>query len=536
MSTKMRTGFWIVSAGFAALAALGSAQAAAPSAQAQKQLADSLKGGIDLLLPKNAPESQRLALNGIQDVALSADTSGEATVPDNGLVAPQPPSEPAAETATKNDIEGLRADFENYKYEQQRATDRTTAKTTRGTTIGGTVQARANALTPEAKPGSAVVSGATPVVAQRTSSYDIPSASFNFAGSLFRDYNEGRNLDYRVQLAYARSNPASDNSVFNLTDAYLRYSLLSTNSLEDAVLNVTLGQQQIPFGLEAQTGEELRPVINSAQFLGGTGVSKRQVGLIARGDLLPQVDYGFNFRSPILEYAFGIFNGSGPNKSDDNDGKDLIGRAALTLPADYNSWFRQLKVGGSYYRGQKNVNKTTTTPAVAAVPATANAPAKAAVAATSTTVVGNDKGKSERWGADLYYNHAPFGVTYEYVFSRDAQAWTTSAAKPAGETITSGEGQVVTAFFTFGEQWFASSKTKGKYDDFWPKSYQFFGRYDVWNPDQTLAKNDRTVYTAGFNWFFAQTTKLQLNYNYYTFEDPAKSEVKEYLGQFQFGF
>jgi hypothetical protein len=151
-------------------------------------------------------------------------------------------------------------------------------------------------------------------------------------------------------------------------------------------------------------------------------------------------------------------------------------------------------------------------------------------------VVGNDKGESERFGADLFYNHAPFGVTYEYVFSRDAQPWTTSAAKPADETITTGEGHVVTAFFTFGEQWFSSSKTKGKYDDFWPKSYQFFGRYDAWNPDQTVAKNDRTVYTAGFNWFFAQTTKLQLNYNYYTYEDETKGEVKEYLGQFQFGF
>src|SRR5689334_9196269 len=91
MSTKMRTGFW---AATAALAALGSAHAAAStastaiaalSAQTLEHPADSLKGGADPVLPKAAPESQRLALNGIQDVALSADTSGEATVPDNGL-------------------------------------------------------------------------------------------------------------------------------------------------------------------------------------------------------------------------------------------------------------------------------------------------------------------------------------------------------------------------------------------------------------------------------------------------------------------
>jgi hypothetical protein len=463
----------------------------------------------------------------------------EATVPDDGLVPASGSADgddASKQAATKSDIEGLRTDLENYKYEQARLLERNLAQTTRGTTINGTVQARANAVTPDAKPGSAAVSGGTPVVAARSSSYDIPSASVSFAGSLYKDYNEGRNLDFRLQLAYARSNPASDNSILNLTDAYLRYSLLATNGQDVPVLNFTFGQQQLPFGLEAQTTEELRPVINNAQFLGSTGLSKRQVGIIVRGDLWPQVDYGFNYRAPILEYALGLVTGAGPNKSDDNDAKDFTGRAALTLPVDYNSWFRQLKVGASYYHGAKVVNQTVTTPAITASAATATQPAKAAVAAASVTTVGDEAGTSERWGADLYYNHAPFGVTYEYVFGKDAQPWTTSAAKPAQEQVTTSEGHVLTAFFTFGEQWFSSSKTKAKYNDFWPKSYQFFARYDRWNPNQSIPKNETTIYTGGFNWFFAQTTKLQLNFNYYRFQDPAKSAVKEYLGQFQFGF
>lgn len=526
-----------------ALAAfVGRAPAAAPDAALLAQRIDSLEAALVSLkqspraIASAAPTGPSYALAGGSGQDTAGAVVAEATVPDNGLAPSSAPAanpdadDPSKQAATKSDIEGLRTDLENYKYEQSRLQERNLAQTTRGTAINGTVQARANAVTPDSKPGAPVVSGATPVVAPRSSSYDIPSASVSFAGSLYKDYNEGRNLDFRLQLAYARSNPASDNSILNLTDAYLRYNVLPTNSQDVPVLNFTFGQQQLPFGLEAQTTEELRPVINNAQFLAGTGLSKRQVGLIARGDLFPQVDYGFNYRAPILEYALGLVTGAGPNKSDDNDAKDFVGRLAATLPVDYNSWFRQLKVGASYYHGGKVVNKTVTTPAVAATAT------KAAVAATSTTTVGDEAGKNERWGADLYFNHAPFGITYEYVFGKDAQPWTTSAAKPADEQTTTSEGHVLTAFFTFGEQWFASSKTKAKYNDFWPKSYQFFARYDRWNPNQSIAKNGTTVYTGGFNWFFAQTTKLQLNYNYYRYQDPAKSAVKEFLGQFQFGF
>jgi len=524
------------------LAALVGTAFAAEDATALSQKIDSLEARLASL--------QRLAQAGPASAGpaaarASSDLTGgvvvaEATVPDNGLpqnsASAPADTAPEKQTATKSDIEGLRTDLENYKYEQARLLERNVAQTARGTTIGGTIQARANTLTPETKPGAAAISGATATASPRSSSYDIPSASVNFTGSLYKDYNEGRNLDYRLQLAYARSAPTSDNSILNLTDAYLRYNVLATNSQEVPVLNVTFGQQQLPFGLEVQTTEELRPVINNAQFLASTGLSKRQVGLIVRGDLLPQVDYGFNYRAPVLEYAVGLVTGAGPNKSDDNDEKDFVARAALTLPVDYNSWFRQLKVGASYYHGGKNVNETVTTPAVPAKAATATTPAVAAVAATSTTTVGDENGTNERYGFDVYFNHAPFGITYEYVYGRDAQNWTTSAKAPASEQTTSAEGNVVTAFFTFGEQWFSSSKTKGKYNDFWPKSYQFFARFDEWNPNQTIAHNRTTIYTGGFNWFFAQTTKLQLNYNYYDYQDPAKSKVKEFLGQFQFGF
>jgi len=400
--------------------------------------------------------------------------------------------------ATKNDIDGLRTDLENYKYEQKRNRETKTALTTRGTTIGGSVQARATAQTPSVRTGTSTTA------ANRNSSFDIPQATLNFAGSLYRDYSEGRNLDYRLAFAYAKNSPATDGSQLNVTDAYVRYSPFPTlTGLEDPRLTLTLGQQQIPFGLEAQIGEELRPVINNAQFLGGLGVGTRQIGLIVRGDYDPYVDYGFNYRAPLLEYAFGVVNGSGPNKSDDNNGKDWIGRLAFTLPVDYYSVFRELKFGVSGYKGKKNLTT-----------------------GSSTTV--SSQGKRDRYGADIYYNHAPFGITYEYAEGRDGAG----VALPDVKS----RGQYVTAFYTWGEQWVASSRAQAKYDDYWPKSYQLFARYDSWDPNLALTRDRIKIGTAGFNLFFAETTKFQLNFNYYQYENPSVRNSKELLAQFQFGF
>ncbi|HEX8603198.1 MAG TPA: hypothetical protein VF774_11180 [Pseudoduganella sp.] len=404
----------------------------------------------------------------------------------------------AVETATKADIDGLRTDLENYKYEQKRNRETKTALTTRGTTIGGSVQARATVQNAPVKTGS------TSTASDRYSSFDIPQATLNFAGSLYRDYSEGRNLDYRLAFAYAKNSPGTDGSQLNATDAYIRYSPFPTlTGLEDPRLTITLGQQQIPFGLEAQIGEELRPVINNALFLGGLGVGTRQIGLIVRGDYDPYVDYGFNYRAPLLEYAFGVVNGAGPNKSDDNNHKDYIARVAFTLPVDYYSVFRELKVGLSAYKGQKNLT-----------------------AGTAATVVG--QGKRDRYGFDIYYNHAPFGITYEYAEGRDGTV-------NNGPDIKS-RGQYLTAFYTWGEQWIASSRAQAKYDDYWPKSYQLFARYDTFDPNRALGNDQTKAAILGFNLFFAETTKFQLNLNHYDYQNPAQRSTNELLAQFQFGF
>lgn len=484
----------VLGAGLLSIA--GASHAAGQSNEELQRQIEELKAVVSAL-QKQVQAGQGQAIQGQAAVAAAAEVqdpaAGQALTSETIGSAGE-----KVDIATKSDIDGLRTDLENYKYEQRRSRETKTALTTRGTTIGGSVQARAAAQSP------AVRTGTSSAAAPRNTSFDIPQATLNFAGSLYRDYSEGRNLDYRLAFAYARNSPATDGSQLNVTDAYVRYSPLPTlTGLEDPRLTLTFGQQQIPFGLEAQIGEELRPVINSAQFLGGLGVGTRQIGLIVRGDFDPYVDYGFNYRAPLLEYALGVVNGSGPNKSDDNNHKDWIGRVAFTLPVDYYSIFRELKFGVSGYKGKKNL-----------------------VTGSSTTVSG--QARRDRYGADIYYNHAPFGITYEYAEGRDGVAG-------GGPDIKS-RGQYLTAFYTWGEQWVASSRNQAKYDDYWPKSYQLFARYDTFDPNTAVGNDKSDIATAGFNLFFAETTKFQLNLNYYKYENPAQRNAKEVLAQFQFGF
>ena len=80
-----------------------------------------------------------------------------------------------ATPATSDDIEGLRTDIENYKYDRSRQYERQTVKSTRDTTLFGTVQLRANVQDNNTAPN-------TP-----KSSFDIGTALLGVRGNLFID-------------------------------------------------------------------------------------------------------------------------------------------------------------------------------------------------------------------------------------------------------------------------------------------------------------------------------------------------------------
>jgi hypothetical protein len=423
----------------------------------------------------------------------------------------------------QDDLNGLRTDVENFKFQWQRERDIHTAITTRYLQLGGIVQARFWYLD---EPTS------SPTVYKRRTSLDVPTAQITMTGSLYRDYEEGRNLTYN--LSFGVSQQANNNSFLNLQNANVVYSFLPTaNGPEAPLLTVTAGQQLLPFGLEAQASEDLRPVIRNALFSGATSgpntaglnLTRRDLGLIVKGDLFPLVDFGYNYRVPVLAYAIGVMNGAGANGPDDNNKKDLIARLAFTVPTEFNSWLRQFTVGGSAYWGKQNLF----------------------LKDMAKTLVG--VGKRERYGLDVYYNHWPFGVTYEWVRGKDEQANGTKR-EAQQRYVRNSDSHTGTLFLSFGEQFVASFRQQGRFDDWWPKTYQPFFRYDRFNTDINKPHDLITNYTFGFNLFFAETTKFQLNYNLKwdtsiandipaTGAMPAISGVgwtHEALAQIQFGF
>lgn len=471
------------------------AQAASSPAQLEKQL-QALQQSVAALQAELAQQKQQNAA--AADVVTQAD---------------------AAETyATRDEVQGLQSDLENYKYQVQRERDTQTALSTRGLLISGVIQGKYSATSQQVNNPNAPAATA---VRDRTSTFDLGAVQIGFNGSLYKDYDEGRNLDYALRFGTSPQQ-GTNNSYLNLLDANLVYNALPTVNPEDPRLTVTFGQQLLPYGLEVQSTEELKPTINVAQFsLPTTGIagssgldlSRRQLGLIVRGELWPVFDYGYSYRATTLTYALGIINGNGPNKTDDNNHKDLVGRLAYTLPVDYNSLLRQLTLGASFYEGQQNLYLTD--------PSTA-----------SQVSVG--EGRKDRYGLDLSYNHHPIGITYEYNEGFDAKAKGTTAARGEDTTVHS-RSHTATLFYNFGEQFVKGYRVQGRFDDWWPKSYQPFYRFDRFNPNVDLAHQRVDIHTAGLNVFFAQTTKFQLNINHNDYESTGK-QANDFLAQFQFGF
>jgi len=247
--------------------------------------------------------------------------------------------------------------------------------------------------------------------------------------------------------------------------------------------------------------------------------------VIVKGDLFTQVDYGYNYRQALFAYAFGIVNGSGPNTPDDNNNKDIIARVAFTVPSDYNSYFRELKVGFTGYWGKQNLYTSD----------------------AAKTLQG--KGVKNRYGIDVYYNHWPFGFTYEFIRGYDATITPTSTPQNVTRATLTSQSHTGTFFLSFGQQFVAGFRNQGKYDDWWPKTYQPFVRVDFFDSDIDKPNTKIESYTAGFNVFFAETTKLQLNFNHIVNwayqEDPPQPDPRvqannrfqnQFLAQFQFGF
>lgn len=400
---------------------------------------------------------------------------------------------------TKQDLDGIRTEISILREQWQRKLNKGTVLSTRNANLSGSFTVSYGTS------GGGV--GSTPT----NDGFKVGLTSLGFKGNLYRDYDQGKNIDYSVTIA-------TDKTSFTLlpNDIWLSYQLLPSLDPEKPYLKVTAGQQKKPFGLEATTSDDKKPTVTGAQFASTFKLNERDLGILLTGDLFPANDYGFKYRAPLIEYNFMALNGNGPvgtgNLANSDNSLDLLGRIVLNAPVEYSHPLRGLSVGASYYHGKKTVNSGSTTTVLAK-----HAPRK-------------------RFGADIAYVNTPIGFTYEYVQAEDP------ISKKVGTNYvldhTTGDSHIFTLFYNFGEQFVKGFVQQDRYDDWWPASYQPFFRFDRLTKDISVRGNYSDVYTLGFNWFFAETTKLQLNYNrtQVIVNDKRSDYDDAGIVQFQFGF
>lgn len=448
--------------------------------------------------------------------------------------------------ARQSDVDDVRSQLLVAQEFYDRILDRTVARSNRWLTISGNISSRYSYIKRAVLPDS--------------NTFSLPTALISFKGTLFRDFQTAKNLTYA--LGFSSSGGAAP----TVTDANLAYVLLSSVDLRDPVLNITLGQQKKPFGAEAQGTDETSPSVAGSTYLSGllSDVSQRDIGLVIRGDILPTVDYGYNYRAPFLAYNLALFNGTGPNTVDNNSNKEFVGRLIFSPSVNYYNPLRGLTIGGSYATSKKLQTATSTYVKAKAKTVKVRTLSTGADSvftyitspAVTATAIDTLQGDRTRYGVDLSYIRTPVNLTVEGVFGTDQ---ITSAINKATDTAAlfthtrrNYAGASVTLFLNIGQQFLKGYREQSRPDDWWPFTWQPFLRIDGYDPnrnvDGIVYKADgktvdtdgrwQAVATLGANLFFARTTKLQVNFRVKKAEGDPDGEYKnnEILAQFGYGF
>jgi len=227
-----------------------------------------------------------------------------------------------------------------------------------------------------------------------------------------------KNINYSLQVDATKSTI--------LLDARVGISFSQQTELN-------FGQFKVPFSLENLTSSSLLDTINRSQTVEKL-CPGRDIGAAGR-----DIGVTFNGRASWIEYSLGIFNGSGINKTDDNDQKDVAVRLVL-YPVS------SLGLGLSYYDGKYS------------------------------SYSGASLERRDRTGIDMFYIQGPLSVKGEYIFARDGQFERYGWYIQGGYYLIQEKTQVIVKYdflnrnrdiqedrlevITLGLNWFFSKKTK----------------------------------------------------------------------------
>lgn len=245
----------------------------------------------------------------------------------------------------------------------------------------------------------------------------------------------------------------------------LQFDLAGTPKLIDAYaelklndyFNFTIGQAKIPFSLENLASSTKLELIDRSQAVEaltargkdvGGNQNGRDIGILLGGTVLKLKD------RPVVDYRLGVYNGSGINTVDNNEGKDIAARLIVHPVVGFD-------ISAALFDGSRFVPEVKT----------------GTVVTTPSKTVNRD-----RFGLDLSYDLKNFSVRSEYISGKDDQ--------------TEREG-----YYVLG----------GYY--FFQKKVQLVAKYDFYDTDKSKADNSSTWYVLGANYNFNANTKLQVNYS-----------------------
>ena len=214
----------------------------------------------------------------------------------------------------------------------------------------------------------------------------------------------------------------------NLADAYINIAHLPQTTIR-------IGQFKTPFSMEYLTSSTKWDTIELAQVVSKLS-SKRDIGVQFSGKI-----------SELIEYAAGIFNGTGSNAAEENERKDFVLRGVVKP-------VKELLLGISHYEGwsgEEDENKT-----------------------------------KRRTGAQLGYSNEPLSLKGEFIFGKsdttEAYGWYAQA------------GYILPVPCGGGSQ-----------------KLQSLVKYDSYDPDRDKEKDKADIITIGLKWFITKNTKVQIN-------------------------
>jgi len=250
-----------------------------------------------------------------------------------------------------------------------------------------------------------------------------------------------------------------------LLDAFISYKRF------DPYFKVSVGQFKAPFGLELTTACQSLHTIDRSLFVNELASPFRDLGIMffgSTGELFGKVD--------LIKYRLAITNGTGKNTYDNNSYKDYLARIIIS-PLEW------MHIGASYKTGLQKPVKDDMDPDV-----------------------------RTRWGVDISIEKANVLFQAEYIQGLDQGSSLVGGGCGSEPTIVLGDFKKngYMAQILYMTPW--NIQPVLKFESFDPNI--IIGDGNVGDTEDTYKYDKQQDITAGFNYFFNEWTRLQMNYVY----------------------